>query len=467
MDQLVDDVQLAAAGGPRGAVGDRLGAAGGTLRVPPIGPGAYVVASLLALAGSAAKASTLPVALVGLAVAGLVELTAKRRIPWTTVALTAIVVAAQLFALAVVFRFQTYGTHFSLFGNVTGLMRASHPGPAWTHPLMLAGVVLAWAVTTQLKMAGVVPLLRLERRRPDAVRWFVLGGAFAGPAAFLVFGGFSATYFVSAGAVFGVIASAWGYALVVERVGLPAWARAALAAGALVFAVIFTAVTAWFAPDLRAHPLSATVYPILITFGILVAIAAVGWLAVRRWLRGRYAVVVLTGCLVAGAPAFVLDAKQFTRYGDRTIHGVPMPHTWVEAARWVRAHSDPGDVLATNAHCGSAVPADVNGWCPADHGAQAFWLSGYSERSVLVEGWAFAPRVARHQTTSPFWDVDLLRLNDDTVYAPTADTVATMRDRHHVRYVVVDRRVRPESPRLADFATLRFSNARTAVYELR
>jgi hypothetical protein len=36
-----------------------------------------------------------------------------------------------------------------------------------------------------------------------------------------------------------------------------------------------------------------------------------------------------------------------------------------------------------------------------------------------------------------------------------------------VRYVVVDRQVRPELPRLADFAALRFSNARTAVYELR
>jgi hypothetical protein len=144
-----------------------------------------------------------------------------------------------------------------------------------------------------------------------------------------------------------------------------------------------------------------------------------------------------------------------------------MPHTWVEAARWVRAHSDPDDVLATNAHCESAVPVDANGRCTGGRGARAFWLSGYSERSVLVEGWAFAPRVAPHQTTAPFWDVDLLRLNDDTVYAPTVETVATMRDRHHVRYVVVDRRVRPESPRLADFATLRFSNARTAVYELR
>jgi len=138
---------------------------------------------------------------------------------------------------------------------------------------------------------------------------------------------------------------------------------------------------------------------------------------------------------------------------------VPMPKSRIDAARWVRTHSSPDDVLATNVHC----RAVVDGHCDS----RSFWLSAYAERRVLVEGWGFAPRVAALGAYTPFWDQDLLRRNDEAITAPTADGLRDLRDRYGVRWLVVDRSVGVESPALAVLARLRFANDRMAVYEVR
>jgi hypothetical protein len=106
--------------------------------------------------------------------------------------------------------------------------------------------------------------------------------------------------------------------------------------------------------------------------------------------------------------------------------------------------------------------AVVNGWCDS----RSFWLSAYAERRVLVEGWGFAPRVAALGAYTPFWDQDLLRRNDAAFTAPTATGLGELRDRHAVRWLVVDRSVGPESPELRQLARLRFDNGRMAVYQL-
>jgi hypothetical protein len=137
---------------------------------------------------------------------------------------------------------------------------------------------------------------------------------------------------------------------------------------------------------------------------------------------------------------------------------VPMPRSRVDAARWVRDHGTPRDVLVTNVHC----LAVVNGWCDA----RSFWLSAYAERRVLVEGWSFAPRVAALGAYTPFWDQELLRRNDEAFTAPTAHGLRELRDGYGVRWLVVDRTVGVESPELAGLARLAYDNGRMAVYEL-
>jgi hypothetical protein len=97
--------------------------------------------------------------------------------------------------------------------------------------------------------------------------------------------------------------------------------------------------------------------------------------------------------------------------------------------------------------------------------SRSFWLSAYSEREVLVESWRFAPRMVASPTlVVPFWDQPLLALNDAAFTAPTAEVLGRLRDVHHVRWLVADRRVGTVSPLLGTLATPRYDNARIAVF---
>jgi hypothetical protein len=138
-----------------------------------------------------------------------------------------------------------------------------------------------------------------------------------------------------------------------------------------------------------------------------------------------------------------------------------MPRSRVLAARWVRDNSRPEDVVATNVHCIEGSVTAV----PPDCDARSFWLSAYAERSVLVEGWSFAPRVAGVWAPT-FWDEGVLRLNDEAFTNPTEAGLRELRERYHVRYLVVDRWVTEESPRLARLTRPCTDDGRMAVYEL-
>ncbi|MFJ9693491.1 hypothetical protein [Kitasatospora sp. NPDC101183] len=465
-----------------GVVADALrrdGTDSGDEAVPRLGRGGYVLVAMFALASSAAKASLLPVTLAGLAVAGLMVLIGTRRIPWTIVRLGAIVGGAQLFATAVLFRFESYGLEVLPFGNIERYWAdPQHTRGTAVQALVVAATLVAFLLNHQLRLVGMLPLMWRRRLRLDPVQWFLLGGAVAGPAAYLVVNGFNASYFTLAGLPFGVLLSAWGYCEVFERAALPARGKAALAAGTLAFVGLLTYGVheysgdwARFALDAIGDSAGAQSYTLLVP--LLAAAAALAgaalvcgllWWAAGRALpalRRRGGLVLLTAALVAGAPSLLLDVAQARQV---TWDGAwPMPASQVEAARWVRAHSKPSDILVTNDHYRSNAEYGAvgeAGWNPL-----SFWLSGYSERSVLVEGWAYSPRLMS-QKTAVFWDQPLLKLNDDAIYNPTADILRELHDRYHVRYLVADRKPVPESPLLKTLATPVFDNGRMAVYEL-
>jgi hypothetical protein len=207
--------------------------------------------------------------------------------------------------------------------------------------------------------------------------------------------------------------------------------------------------------------------PVLWWIAVLTMVGLLGaacWLLLRialPVLRGRGALVLLTAVLVAGAPGLVMDMKKsWASPNGGAYYAISLPASRVQAARWVRDHSAPDDVLATNVHChrfdGKSRRCDP----------RSFWLSAYAERRVLVEGWAFAPRLVAAGTSS-FWDPDLLRRNDAAITAPTGDGLRGLYRQYHVRWLVVDREIGLEAPTLATLATLRFDNGRMAVYQLR
>ena len=141
-----------------------------------------------------------------------------------------------------------------------------------------------------------------------------------------------------------------------------------------------------------------------------------------------------------------------------------MPPGAIEASRWLRDHSEPRDLVATNSHC----RLNFN-WCDS----RDFWLAAFSERQVILEGWSYTePAFAtgglwdRTLYRSKFWKPKLLAANDKVFTEPTAERVAEFTTKHKVKWLVAvtptlvpDPMRRAEtgaSPELGQFATERF-----------
>ncbi|HZN73996.1 MAG TPA: hypothetical protein VFC00_20195 [Micromonosporaceae bacterium] len=444
---------------------DRIGRASAST-VPELGRGAWVLAGLLLFASSGAKASSIPVVAVGLAFTAVALLIATRRIPWAVVGAGLLAGVAQVFSLAVLFAFHTYGLQFGPMQEPSRYW-AEVPGRSVsTQAAIVVAVNAAFLINMEIRQAGILPLLWLRGGRLEPPHWFLLGGAIAGPALYLLFSqpGGGNQYFTRAGFTFGVILSAWGWVLLLDRARLDRRAAIVLGAGTVVFGLLLVRIQLDHAGRAPFDSPFSPLVPLLRWSGALAAfgvVVAIGWFVLRRWvpgLRGRGALVALTAVLVVGAPGLAMDmAKSMASPNGGAYALVPMPKSRVDAARWVRDHSDPDDIVATNVHCLGRSRCD----------ARIFWLSAYAERRVLVEGWGFAPRLATTGSTTPFWHPDLLRLNDAAFTAPTAEGLRELRDRHGVRWLVVDRAVGVESPELATLAVPRFDNGRLAVYEIR
>ena len=435
--------------------------------VAPIGPGAFVLVGLLMFASSGAKASSVPVVALALAITALVLLISRRRVPWAVVVAGVLAGAAQLFATAVLYRFQAYGVQIGPLWSLEGFWARPPDRPFWMQALVVLAVLAMFLVNMQLRAAGIVPLLRTRGPRLDPTQWLLLAGTVAGLAFYLLVeqSGGGNQYFLRAGFTFAVVLSAWGYAKVLDRARLTDREKQLLAGFAVGLVLLLVAIQLGYAGQATGGTPFDPIRPML---QWSLALATVGLVVFALWgpisqrqpaLRGRGGLVALTAILVIGAPGLIMDMHKSERAPNGGAYvNVPLPRSRVEAARWTRDHSSPDDVVATNAHC----VVKGNGWCDA----RGFWLSAYSERRVLVEGWAFAPRVAALGAYTPFWDQDLLRRNDEAFSAPTADALRELRERHGVRWLVVDRSVGYEASDLRELARLRFDNGRLAVYEL-
>jgi hypothetical protein len=154
---------------------------------------------------------------------------------------------------------------------------------------------------------------------------------------------------------------------------------------------------------------------------------------------------------------------------------IAMPPGAVEAGRWLRAHSHPRDVVATNSHC----RRDVVGCDSRD-----FWLAAFSERTVVVEGWSYTEAAFATGglwdftlSRSKFWDQPLLAANDAVFYAPTEQNVRDFTGKHRVRWLVAvdnakDPTGRGETRRPVDhqdlsrIATERYRSGDVTVYQV-
>lgn len=180
-------------------------------------------------------------------------------------------------------------------------------------------------------------------------------------------------------------------------------------------------------------------------------------------LAGPLAVVLAVGTI--GAAATMPVAADWASGRKIPLKPYHLSTAEVSAARWLHDNATDTDIIATNVHCRErrSTPA-----CEAN----AFWLSGLSERRVLVEGWAYTDQAMAANgvngllfSQQPFFDQELFALNEAAFYRPSAATMVSLHDRG-VRWLFADTHAGAVSPDLASFATPVLQTSDVVVYRL-
>ncbi|SEK34940.1 hypothetical protein [Nonomuraea pusilla] len=426
------------------------------------------VALLLALVAGA-KATYLPLLLAGVCLLAAVDWLRTRRVDRDLLLLGGLTLATLAFAQFVLFGGAAQGVRvWPLFTAIKMAARwptrAAIDGLPWAAAGVCAAFLLAWAAI----WAGAFGPRRRPGSGPDRALTLFLGVGLASLGVVLLLGqpGLGQLYFLTAARPYLWIVAVAGLVAALRPAPprlRPVLAVAAGAAGAGVLALVRAAGDP--APPRLDAPGGAGfgwafVLPFvplaLLTGGLALA------LALRRvpWRRAALLWLV-TGLSVPSAIATV--RADLTPAGLRPQE---IPAEGVAAMRWLRAHSDPADLVATNAHCRPGARR-----CDSRH----FWISAYAERRVLVESWSYTARnmaaledINRQPMTGlPFWDAGLLAANDAVFTAPTERDVSVLKERYGVRWLVADRGARVRvSPRLDAYAVRRYSDGPVTVYEI-
>ncbi|MBB2909502.1 hypothetical protein FHS43_000748 [Streptosporangium becharense] len=475
-----------------------------------------------------AKSTYLPLIAAGLATVVAAHLVFLRRLHRPAVLALGLTAACALFAQLVLFGGARLGMAPEPLASATKALVAGRVVPAWTDPSpalsITMGVIMlvSWACVWSgvLGLAARVPTaggkaeeagggpaagVRATADRtpegpggsgppgpprpavPQAPVLMVLGMGAAALPAVLLFGhpGGSEYFFLQAARPFLSLAAACGLATLLTAARPAArtrwWLAGAVCAGAALAAAVRVAggVLGDLAGGAAVEPLAVgrdpgarfthLVVPYLALACAVVLCAAGVTVACRRLGAPRGLPMALVIALVTGLGLVTAPERALLAYEMWPLAGPAgsVPRGAREAGRWLRDHSRPDDVVATNAHC--AVPGTAR--CDNRH----FWVSGLSERRVLVEGWGYSAGaharvgdVTTHAITSlPFWDRRRLADNDAVFRVPTAAGVRRLRERYGVRWLFVDTRYGRPSPPLDGFAVFRYRSGVCAVYEIR
>lgn len=453
------------------------------------GPGTWVLLLVISAAASGSKATVLPLVVCG---AGLVVFV---RLCYGRFAKAALIVAAAcggLFALAVVVVFGGHSSGMAvrpwmIFAKITmyPLVSDQPPDVLDSRALWITGITMCLALT--LGSAGLLVLPGTAGRwLRDPGTVFLVGISIAGFAGMVLTDqpGNSQLYFHrTAVPVIAALAAAGAWMLVFwfadRRSGVLVFASLAVGVGATAAArAIVPAQPSEGQPFRKPDgDLTGLVGPWLWTVGLLLAgavLVTAGWKLAKR--RGRPSRLLTASFVLAGMGAgLFLPLQAIARsiqvpevslppLSDKLSRGPTA--TQLAAARWLRDHAAPGDLIATNAHC---VVKNATG-CDSRH----FWIAALTERHLLVEGWGYTNTIndqvagtGRSANGLPFWDQQRLKDNDLAFTSPSRDNLRVLREQYGVRWLYADPSQTPVSHRLDELATLRYKAEDVLVYELR
>ncbi|RBQ16487.1 hypothetical protein DP939_29640 [Spongiactinospora rosea] len=413
-------------------------------------PARLALVLVLLTAVSGAKATFVPLIGAGLA---LLLLFRRDRVVLALLAMTAAVLA---FAQFVVFGGASQGMSVRP-GALAAWLVSTHPAPGDDPARLTVAVSVALGAGWAVAFAGVALLRRAHWKNPMVPVCLGIGLASAGAA--LMFGhpGVSQLYFLRGGWPYLAVLAAAGLRVALARV--PALARPALIAVCLTGGAALAMETRSAAGDVLNMDTA------LVPVAILAGAAALTALVVLRSTGGVAAVLLLLAGLCAGPQV----TGQLNAYsgGPHAIPEVPeVPRGGMEAARWLRANTGHGEIIATNVHCRGVRVRH----CDNRH----FWASAYSERRMLVEGWGYTPtnlgQVVDYQadryTTFIFWDQARLAANDAVFREPSREAVRRLLTGHGVRWLLVDQRDPLLSDDVGRYTALRFRSGDCAVYQI-
>lgn len=137
----------------------------------------------------------------------------------------------------------------------------------------------------------------------------------------------------------------------------------------------------------------------------------------------------------------------------------------IAAARWVAAEAEPFDLVATNVHC---LNPPTRPGCDS----RSFWVSGHTQRRVLVEGWGYTTQAHEQHGVDgvssravPFHDQELLAINEAAFYTPTDEAMEALRGLG-VRWLFADATAGPLSGDIGRYAELAHESGSVRIYRL-
>jgi hypothetical protein len=432
--------------------------------------GYWVVVALVLglLAGS--KSTFLPILLAGLVTVILGRLVTRRPLTRPVILLFGLTLGWLLFAQVVLYAGSSRGMKWAPLDAGEFAVNALHPSGI-EHPGVVAGlVVLSTIVAIFAKTVPAVALAARGGWQNDRVA-LLLGSCAAGLGAYVLLGhiALSQAAFARGIALPACVAAVWALSQYLHSAE-PSGTRlllviAPLGLGALVTYGLWATVLPRLT-RMQRQPWADYVMPPLIIAAVVLCFALIYCLVLPDLRSSRPLAMAAAALALIGSGA--LYVVHTTGELPQVLLGSPenfreryIERGGVVTARWLRSHSNPDDLLATNEHR------------TLHRSNRMFWLSAFSERRVLVEGWGYSERInsnytARRSPYAPFWDRTRLDANNDAFRHPSVATVAVLANTYGVRWMVFNRRVTPGRARsLSQVAQRRFARGEYVVYEIR
>jgi hypothetical protein len=391
------------------------------------------------------KATTLPVYAAGLAAAWVYLTVRAGRLNLRALILGVGVAAAYALTFFLVLRGAESSVLFDP-GATFERMADRMGGDGSAVAVIAAVVVIGWLMPA----AGVLLVRRRLPRDPMPV-FLVVGFLAALSAASLLYDdGQSQLFFVRTGFIYGVLLATWGLGSLERR---QYW----VAAIALLIGV---AAIYWGRYRSPSSCTTENCFGQGLAVALVIAVLGVGVFGlILRGSRRTWAVVAVAVLLGTTVSPTAVSLREFatpplTEYESIAPGGI-------EAARFIRRNSGSDDLIATNLHCHRARASHCL--------SGSYWIAGYAERRVLVQGWAYKARVDDTYpdgVQSSYWDEEKLRLNDEAFTEPTRDVLETLRTQYGVQWLLLDERVSAPPNNLERLTELRFHYGTVRVYQL-